>query len=205
MSSSDETVHLIEQAVSGQHTATAKLLVLNSARLSMRLRSRLELNPFADFSADDVLQEVFVDVFRGISTFDVEKSGAFLAWLDRVADNRLAKTIRDRSRKKRGGKTWQSQAADSSIAMLINELRDEGAVTGSQEFMKGEAKDAIKLCIAALPDQQREAIELSYLEQKSLDEIADAMAITKDAVRGLHYRAKQAMRSMLGESSRWFR
>ncbi len=112
--------------------------------------------------------------------------------------------MRDRSRIKRGGRSWQVQAADSSILQLVDDLQDEGAETASEHFQKDEVKDAIKLCVAALPDQHREPIELYYLRQQSLEDIAESMQITKAAVRGLLFRATQTMRNMMGEFSRWF-
>lgn len=51
---------LILAAVAGDQAATAQLLAMHRGRLAHRLRTRLELNPYADFSAEDVLQEVYV-------------------------------------------------------------------------------------------------------------------------------------------------
>ncbi len=200
-----EPDRLIRCAVSGDHGATAELLVRHGDRLARRLRTRLELNPFADFSAEDVLQEVFVDVFQGIGTFRPEDGTPFHAWLNRVADNRLGKFIRDRSRIKRGGGIWQANANAESVIRLLNDLDDPNAKTASERLAANEAKQAILLCVASLPDAQREAVQRYYLQQQDLAEISQAMGISKEAVRGLLYRAKQSLRNMMGGSSRWFR
>ncbi len=104
MSNSNLSQRLIEQAINGDRAATADLLASHADRLVRRLEMRLKLNPFTDFSADDVLQEVFVDVFRGIGTFQLDRGVPFDAWLNRVTDNQLATFLRDRSRLKRGGR-----------------------------------------------------------------------------------------------------
>ncbi len=200
-----ELERLIRGAVSGDHGATAELLVRHSGRLARRLRTRLELNPFADFSAEDVLQEVFVDVFQGIGTFRPEDGTPFHAWLNRVVDNRLGKFLRDRSRIKRGGGAWRADAPHGSVIRLINDLNDPNAKTASERFAASEAKQAITLCVASLPDAQREAVQRFYLQQQDLAETAQAMGISRDAARGLIYRAKQSLRDMMGGSSRWFR
>ncbi len=205
MNNRDSLEHLIDQAVGGDRAATAQLLASYASRLMRRLTMRLELNPFADFCADDVLQEVFMDVFRGIGTFQPERGGAFSAWLDRVADNRLATFLRDRSRLKRGGAVWCVDLPDGSGVRLLDDLRDPDSATASDRLTTKEAKQAVMLCVASLPDGQRECVERYYLQQQELAEIAKSLGTTKEAVRSLLYRAKQSMRSMLGSSSRWFR
>jgi hypothetical protein len=42
-------------ALGGDRDAIARLLMAHSARLSRRVATRLDLNPFRDFSTDDVL------------------------------------------------------------------------------------------------------------------------------------------------------
>ena len=60
------------------------------------------------------------------------------------------------------------------------------------------------LGIAALPDQQRVAVERYCLHEQSLEDVASEMGITKDAVRGLLFRGRKMIRSMMGDSTRWF-
>jgi RNA polymerase sigma factor (sigma-70 family) len=66
-----------------------------------------------------------------------------------------------------------------------------------------EAVQAVHVGLAGLPDDQREAIRLHYLDGASVKETAAAMERSPDAVRGLLHRAKQALRNTLGRSSRW--
>lgn len=194
---------LIERATQGDKSALAELLVVHHHRLETRIKFRVRLNPSIDFTAEDVLQETYIDVFNGISTFRVDSGASFATWLVRVADNRLAKLLRDRSRLKRGGGRWSIDIQGSTVMQLMHDLGDE-AITGSERLAKQEVKRAIELTVAALPPKQREAIERHYLEHQDLAQIAEAMRTTKDAVRGLLHRAKKSMQKMLGGSSRWF-
>ena len=196
----------IELAVGGDRDAVARLLILQSGRLANRISSRLRLNAYADFSADDVLQEVYLDVFRGIRVFEGHHLAQFTAWLNRITDSRLATMLRERGRKKRGGAFRRVVGVDSqqNCVDLVNQLSDHDITTASQHVSMAEVTSAVQVSLATLPDEQREAIRLRYLEQHSLESTASAMCKSNDAVRGLLYRAKQSMRDVLGRSTRWF-
>ena len=49
-------------ALKGDRDALSRLLLRESERLSKRVAARLASSPFADFSTEDVLQEVFCDL-----------------------------------------------------------------------------------------------------------------------------------------------
>ncbi|MEM8944982.1 MAG: RNA polymerase sigma factor [Planctomycetota bacterium] len=194
-------------AIAGDRDATARLLVAHGDRLANRLARRLELNPFADFSVEDALQEAYVDAFVGISSFDLSKGSSFSAWLDKVVDNRLVTMLRERQRQKRtpqgiriGDNAWRSSAAE-----LGEVLSDYRGCAPCEEFAQGEVVDAIRNHAAELPRDQRDAIELHCLDGRSIDSTAQILGKTEGAVRGLVRRAKQSLRVALGNSSRWFR
>jgi RNA polymerase sigma factor (sigma-70 family) len=67
-----------------------------------------------------------------------------------------------------------------------------------------EAIQALEVHIAGLPQEHRRAVQLNYLQGRSLEETATALGRSPAAVRGLLYRAKQRLRVALGRSSRWF-
>ncbi len=209
MDPSSQDPRFAAAAAAGDRDVLAQLLVEHSGALSRRLAAQLELNPFVDFTVEDVLQEVFLDVFRGIGTFRPDNETTFKAWLNKVADNRLASMLRRRSRAKRGGGRPPMGAAGdsplkSSVHLLIQHLADSHGQTGSEHAARAEMIQALRKGLAALPDDQRAAVETHYLDDRSLDGTAEEMAKTQDAVRGLLHRAKKSLRKALGESSRWF-
>ena len=174
------------------------------AHFLQRIQRRIGLNPYADFSAEDVLQEAFADAHRAAEQLKSHHEGAIVAWVEKIVDNRLAQTFRDRARLKRGGPNWRNAAADGSIRQLARELADKNAETGSDRFLKQEVKDAIRDAIQALPDQQQRIVTAYYLEHQSLEQIAISEELTKDAVRSVLFRAKQTIKELLGNSSRWY-
>ena len=199
-----EVETLIEDARHGDRSATAQLLVHFGPDLARRIESKMQRNRFPELTADDVIQEVYVDVFKGIVGFDVERGVPFIAWLYRIADNRFNQTMRDRSRKKRGGHVWRVDGDRSSVVRLINDIGDDEQETPSIVAAGKEAVQAVELYVASLPENQQDAINRYYLEGKDLDQIAGELGITKDALRGMIYRARKSLRSMMGSSSIWF-
>ena len=205
----NETNHgEFERAVSGDKDALGRILMTDYRRLSRRVASRLKYNPFVDFGVEDVLQEVFADVFRGIDSFDA-KVGSWEAWLNRIVDNRLASMFRDRSRKKRGGdyRRAENNAHDKfaeSALQLVAVLADGSGATPSQVVARDEIVRDLQVAIAALPNGQREAIQLYFIEQRGLNSVADILNKTDTAIRGILYRAKKSLRNYLGRSTTWF-
>ena len=198
----------LQLATSGDRDAIARLLIAHSPRLARRIGTHLRMNPFAGFSIDDVLQELYIDAFRGIRLFRGGDEAQFAAWLNRLADSRLATMLRERGRMKRGGKFRRmaggQQDSRTSRIDLVQQLSDRDGVTASQLANSKEVVIAVNVGLATLPEEQREAIKLHYLEQRSLKSTASAMQKTDGAVRGLLHRAKRSMRDVLGRSTRWF-
>jgi RNA polymerase sigma-70 factor (ECF subfamily) len=203
-----EEHRLIGTARQGDWEATARLLVIHSRRLQNRIARRIELNPFVQFQVEDVLQETFLDVFRGIATFEPAGEHTFAAWLNQICDRRLAQMLRQQNTQKRGGQARHvSSTPDplrSSMCQLAVLLSDQRFDKPSAALAREEAMQAILAGLNHLPVDQRDALRLHYLEGKSLSTTAEAMSRTDGAIRGLLHRAKQTLRRSLGNSSRWF-
>ena len=202
----DEIV-LISAATSGDRGALERLLLAHYPRLELRVRSRLSPEAAGQVGVEDVLQEAFVDVFRGIDQFRPTTEGSFKAWLNSIVEHRMLDKLRRLKRKKRGGDriqvTRSANDADSSLADLVALLSDHG-ITPSGCVAREEAIRAIHVGLAGLPSDQRAVVVHRYLEQQSIESTAAAMQRTPGAVRGLLHRAKQSLRDALGRSARWF-
>jgi RNA polymerase sigma-70 factor (ECF subfamily) len=198
---------LVVAAASGDRGALERLLLAHYSRLEIRVRSRLGPEVAGLVGVEDVLQEAFVDVFRGIDRFRPMADGGFTAWLNSIVEHRLLDTVRRLRRKKRGGDRHQvtrpATAADSSLADLVALLSDHGS-TPSQCAARDEAIRAIHVGLAGLPTDQRAVVMHRYIEQQSIESTAAAMQRTPGAVRGLLHRAKQSLRDAMGRSARWF-
>jgi RNA polymerase sigma-70 factor, ECF subfamily len=158
--------------------------------------------------ADDLVQQAHIQVFRRITAFEVRGPDAFHRWVATIALHKLRDAIRHR----RAARRAHAEAAvtphgpsgqhdDSVIALLdIIEGTDQ---TPSRSAARHEAVAAVESAVAALPDDQRQAVSLVYLQGCSVAAAAEAMRRSEQAIHGLCYRARGQLREYLGTRSRF--
>ena len=196
---------LVRRAIDGDKVALDQLLLAHYQHLADHLTPKVGTSAPGMISVDDVIQETFIHACRDIAKYQARESNTFLHWLRAIADNRLLDLLKTAKRKKRGGDMRQVQNRSdgrSSVVQIINMLSDQGR-TPSRVAARGEAEAAMQVAIANLPDDQRQAIQLRFFQQKSLEEAAELMNRTPGSVRGLIHRAKQALRESMNRPSMW--
>lgn len=140
--------------------------------------------------AEDIAQEVFIQVYRSIHQF---KGDSLLStWIYRIAVTKSLDHLRGRSRKKRSGFISQLFGTDNQPVYEPIDFHHPG--------VKMEQKtDAARLfqLINELPDNQRIAFLLNHLEELSYREIAGILQTSESAVDSLLQRAKQNLRKKI--------
>lgn len=139
--------------------------------------------------AEDMTQEVFITIFRTIEQFN-ERS-ALSTWIYRIAVNKCIDYQRAQNRHKRLGNIislhqTQDTEFDPSNFMHPGVLLEH----------KEEAQILFQ-ALQKLPEQQKIAFTLKYVEQLSQKEIAEILEITSKAVESLLQRAKMNLRKIL--------
>ncbi len=105
-------------------------------------------------AAEDVLQEVFIQLWRNPSAFDANR-GSLAAWLAVIARHRAI----DHRRKRRPETDFEE------VVLAVDpQLDDEAA--------RAEAIGRIRAVIDGMPDEQRAAVELAFFEGLTHTEIA---------------------------------
>lgn len=112
--------------------------------------------------AEDVVQETFLELWRRSSQFDADRGGA-IAWVVTIARSRAIDRLRASGT---AGRTIASASAGEGLVPLALPLPSDEA-----EQRRDVARVATAL--SALPDAQRETIELAYFEGLSQSEIAE--------------------------------
>jgi len=197
----------IIRAVCGDSEALGQLLFEHHDRLAAFIRREIPAELRSQFSAEDVLQEAYVDAFRNIGQLVPKSDRAFARWLRTIAEHRLTDRLRALRSKKRGGKRRRVQGLPggerSTMAGLL-ELVSDGAMSPSGRAVQGEALRALQIHLSALPERHRQAVRLHHLDGLDLERVAAEMGENPDAVRGVLYRARKKLRDAMGRSSLWF-
>ena len=155
---------------------------------------------------EDVLQQTYVDAYRGISRFAPKSERSFYAWLKSIAEHRLLDMLRAQRRKKRGGGRHQLEppltATRSSYIDLFDLIAAE-LTSPSSQAARREGTQALLVHLATLPEEYQDVLRLRHIECLSVDEVTAATGQNTGAVRGLLYRARKKLRDAMGRSSLW--
>ena len=141
-------------------------------------------------AAEDVVQEVFLRVWRKPDQYDAAR-GRFLTWLLSVARNRAIDEHRSRGRRQRfeaGSLPADDEGPHSSEA-------DDPALAA----VLADQRSAIRRALGGLPAEQRSAIELAYYRGLTQQEIARALGEPLGTVKTRIRLGMQKMRVALTE------
>lgn len=142
--------------------------------------------------AEDVTQEVFVEVYRSLNSFNRQSS--LSTWIYRIAVNKSLDFLRKKNRKKRFGFIYSLLDKDGSRQYDQPHFEHPGVL------MENKEKSSILfLAIEQLSEKQKTAFVLFHLEELSQKEIAEIMNISPKAVESLIQRAKATLRVKLGK------
>ena len=140
--------------------------------------------------AEDVAQEVFIQVFRSIDQF---KGDARLStWIYRITTTKALDHIRSRKRKKRFAFITSLFGANDELVHEPVDFQHPGVALDRKE----QAALLFRM-IEQLPDNQKIAFTLHKTEELSYQEIADIMQLSVSAVESLLFRARQNLRKLL--------
>ncbi len=166
---------------------------LNSlARSSFPAHLRSKLDP------EDVVQETLLKAQKANAPLVKRTESETRVFLRKVFTTTLLDQIRifDRGRRSAAMERSLEAAGDESQTRLEAWLASI-QTSPSQGAARNEQIVRLSLALAALPANQREALELRYLRGHSLAETAQAMAITIPAAAGLTRRGIDALRERL--------
>ena len=140
--------------------------------------------------AEDVAQEVFIQVFRSVQNFKAESK--LSTWIYRITTTRALDLLRSRKSKKRFGIIQRLFGEGNEPEMEIPDFNHPGVALDRKE-------NAARLfkAIGQLPENQRIAFTLHKLEDLSYQEVSEVMGTSVAAVESLLHRAKQNLKKIL--------
>lgn len=145
--------------------------------------------------AEDVAQEVFVQVFESIGRFGGEAK--LTAWIYRIATTKALEAYRKRHAQKRFAFFTSLFTAEDDETGGNDRLHPVDFVHPGVKLEQQERAKVLFGAIDRLADQQKIAFTLHHLEGLSYQEIAEVMQVSLSAVESLLHRAKMNLRKRL--------
>ncbi|RYY56024.1 MAG: RNA polymerase sigma factor [Chitinophagaceae bacterium] len=142
--------------------------------------------------AEDIAQEVFVQVFQSVGSFKGESK--FSTWLYRITITKSLDHERKKKRKKRFAFISSIFGEEYQDDLQVPDFNHPGVVMDKKE----DASILFK-AIATLPENQRIAFTLHKVESLSYQEVCEVMQTSISSVESLMHRARINLRKKLAE------
>ncbi len=186
--SSESDQELVERLKTGEEAAFEALLARYQGKV-YRLAMSFTRNPE---DAEEVLQDVFLTVYRKIGSFDGRS--AFGTWLYRIAVNAALMKLRGRG------------PIQESLEEYLPQFTEDGRHTRmvvdwtpgpEEQLLRQERTLVVREAIEALPPDYKAVLVLRDLEGLSNGEVAEIMDTSVLAVKARLHRARLVLRGKL--------
>lgn len=198
---------LVARAQTGDEDALRELLLMHQDSLLQYVRAKLGERLQAFLCPEDVVQEALIHASRDLSKCEAREKSAFAAWLRGIANHRLQDSVKHIMRKKRGGDLHRVEGGASPNASRSNvhvvDALSAQVSSPSRALARDEMGAALRVAVACLQEDQRNAIIMHYVDGMPVAEVAEKLARTPAAVRGLLHRGLEVMRRGLDQSAIW--
>lgn len=139
----------------------------------------------------DVLQEIFLKVYKNLNGFDT--SLQFSSWIYRIAHNEAVSWYRKRNVRPEGHLIAESEEL---LSFLSSKEDDQ-----EEEFDRTVNAEAVNEALMRVDEKYREVIVLRYFEHKEYEEISDILKIPIGSVGTLLHRGKKQVARELNENA----
>jgi RNA polymerase sigma-70 factor (ECF subfamily) len=131
--------------------------------------------------AEDVISEVFLDVWRQAGKF--EGRSAVSTWLLGIARFKALSALRRRT----------EQELDNEMAETIADPSDDPEV----DLQKKDKGNVLRDCLTRLSAEHREVVDLVYYHEKSVEEVAGIIGIPEATVKTRMFYARKKLGELL--------
>ncbi|MDQ6700748.1 MAG: sigma-70 family RNA polymerase sigma factor [Acidobacteriota bacterium] len=180
----DSESTLVERCLSGDDAAWEELIRVHTRRvysLCYRFTGR-------DADAQDLTQEVFLRIFKNLSTFR-SAEGSFSTWLARLTRNLLIDNYR---------RTRQERVTDSIEEQLPNMQQATAAAERPDGILAGrETGEMLQSALQRLSPELRETVILRDLQELEYREVAEVLRIPEGTVKSRLNRGRAELARIL--------
>lgn len=186
MTSQNPVEPLIERTRAGDREALERLTVEFRDRLSDYVRLRVGPHLREKVAIDDVVQQTLANAFKSIEQFRGSDGETFLRWLRGIAEHVILELARYHRREQ--------------VLYMDHDDIATGDVSPSRGLRRQERFERLKKALESLPPDYRGVVVMARLKGLRIDEIAQRMNRSPNAVAHLLSRALVKLRSAFGET-----
>jgi RNA polymerase sigma factor (sigma-70 family) len=172
---------LVRRALGGRPDAFAVLFERHETRLQAVAGAMLGDRDLAR----DVVQDTALVALAGLDR--LRNPDLVGAWLHGICRNLCRQQLRSRLRAE-----W------SWTALQGGRIPSAPQATPEDEVVRAEAAEAVRRAVAELPEGQRDAVTLFYLDDRSYREVGEQLGLDVNAVKARLHRARRGLRPRFG-------
>jgi RNA polymerase sigma-70 factor (ECF subfamily) len=181
----DAQAELMQRFRNGDEDAFRQLFAQHLDRLKRRLARRIPPRFQRRFDVSDVIQETRLVAFARREDFEIRGPDAFGRWIGGIGDHKLARAIH-----RHGQVAKRSAHQEVTRGRRVDTAAVEaGGPTPSQLAVSHELEDRVQQALASLSADDQQVIRLTREAGMTLDEAAEPMGRSREAVRKLLQRA----------------
>lgn len=154
------------------------------ARHSVRLYRYLVRLTRIEATAEELMNEVFLEAWKKAGTFEGRSSVS--TWLTAIAHHRAVSRMRKRSELELDEETLAGVADDDDSPEVTLQKRSKAAV--------------MRACMVKLSADHREIIDLVYYHDKSVAEAAEIVGIPENTVKTRMFHARKKLAELMREA-----
>lgn len=133
---------------------------------------------------EDVAQEVFIKVFRGLPGF--RGNAKFSTWVYTIARNEAINAVR------------RTDPAGTSIEDVVVETPEDSRP--DEQYRRKIRREHLERCLSEIDENHRLVLELRYMGEMSYTEISDVTGLPIGTVKTYIHRAKVALKKVMHRS-----
>lgn len=182
---------------------------LSWSRLEERLRPSMQQQLASrhiafGYTADDVINATFAEVYRDIAKFEVKEGSNFRKWVNTIMLNCVADLQRlDNAKKRRAPGLQSLDAGGPDDPQPELQVPDERTHRASMIARYQEVASDFKNALATLDEEKQRIVELHVLNGLTFEEIAREVGRNKAVtVRAIYNRAMEKLRDKLQRHDR---
>jgi len=135
----------------------------------------------------DVLQDIFLKVYRNLNGFDSKLK--FSSWIYRIAHNEAISAYRKKNVRPEGHLVADSEEILSFVSSSME--------SADEKFDKTINAEQVNQALLKLDEKYREVLLLRFFEHKEYDEISDILQIPTGSVGTLIHRGKKQLATVI--------